>query len=139
MIGTLRGREGHAAGLPTIKFKFKFTVRLDENISTSKELVSYFHFDTLPKNLAIRLAIRFYIYKRPGRASQNSSLIISQCINSILDRTDFLDLLLFFFPFDFVGFVFCVFSSVCDCGVSLSANSLVMDSDEVEVDGSVSG
>ena len=85
---------------------------------------------------------RIYIYKRPGRASQNSSLIISQCINSILVRTD-LDLflfLLFFFPFDFVGFIFCMFSSAACEGVLLSSlwwvNSLVMGSDEVEVSGS---
>ena len=85
---------------------------------------------------------RIYIYKRPGRASQNSSLIISQCINSILVRTD-LDLflfLLFFFPFDFVGFIFCMFSSAACEGVLLSSlwwvNSLVMGRDEVEVSGS---
>ena len=69
--------------------------------------------------------------------------MISQCINSILDRTD-LDLfllLLFFFPFDFDGFLICIFSSVCE-GVLLSSSrvkSSVMGSDEVEVSGSASG
>ena len=97
---------------------------IDRNVtifSTSCVLFCFFHSD---------LGYPFYIYKRPGRASQNSSLIISQCINSILDRTD-LDLFLFFF-FTFEGLLLCVvFSSDCDGVLSSSLwiiNSSVMGS-----------
>ena len=81
-----------------------------------------------------------YIQKRPGLAFQKSSFIISQCINSILDRTDLDSFLLFFFPFNFVGFLLCVFSSVCD-GVlsSLWVASSAMGSDDVKDSGWVSG
>ena len=76
------------------------------------------------------LGYPIYIYKRPGRASQNSSLIISQCINSILDRTDLDLFLFFFFTFGFVGLLLCVvFSSDCDGVLSSSlwiVNSSVM-------------
>ena len=106
---------------------------LDRNV-THREL-----FFISTSNLAMMQStadIPFYMYKRPGRASQNSSLIISQCVNSILDRTD-LDLVLFFFPFGFVGLLLCVFSSGCDDGVLSSKwiNSSVMSGDGRSVPG----
>ena len=96
------------------------------------------HWQTLDKTCSKYFdtcTILLYIYKRPGRASQNSSLIISQCINSILDRTD-LDLFLFFF-----AILFCIFSSVSDGALPSSScvNSLVTGSDEVNVSESVPG